>query len=342
MKGFRPEPYRPAWWLPGPHAMTAWGRVFRRGPTVPMRRETWETPDGDVLELDRVDGPRGSPVLIALHGLEGCSRSLYMHGLLDRARSRGWRGIALNFRSCAPPADGSGDAWRLNRAPRTYHSGETTDLDFVVRRLLEREPDTPIVLAGVSLGGNVLLKWLGERGDEAPDGVTAAATISVPYDLAAASDHLARGLGPIYVRHFLGSLKAKALAFDERHPGIVDVEAVERARTFREYDDAAVAPIHGFDDAADYYSRSSSIGFVDRVRVPTLLISAADDPFLPAEVLGRVRERASGRVTCLFTGKGAHAGFVSGPPWAPRCWDEETAVEFLAGHVVEVRSQSFH
>lgn len=338
MSEFRPDPYRSAWWLPGPHAMTAWGRVFRRGPKVPMRRETWTTPDGDVLELDRVDGSPGSPILIALHGLEGCSQSLYIHGFLDRARSRGWRGVALNFRSCAPPPGGSKDEWRLNRMARMYHSGETTDLDFVVRRLLDREPDAPLALVGVSLGGNVLLKWLGELEADAPDRVVAAATISVPYDLAAASRHLTSGLGRYYVRYFLGSLKRKARAFAERHPGIVDVEAIEAARTFWEYDDAAVAPIHGFDDAADYYARSSSIDYVESIRVPTLLISAADDPFLPRDVLPRVRARTSGEVTCLFTEKGAHAGFVAGPPWAPRCWDEDTAIAFLDHHLAGVSS----
>ena len=326
-------PYRPARWLPGRHLMTAWGRLFRRGPRVPMRRERWDTPDGDVLELDRMEGPPGSPMLLALHGLEGCSQSLYMHGLLDQARRRGWRGMALNFRSCAPPPGRPHGEWTMNRGDRMYHSGETSDLDWVVGRLCEREPDLDLLLAGVSLGGNVLLKWLGERGADAPSIVRAAATISVPYDLAASSRHLETGLGPWYVRFFLGSLKEKALEFARRHPDRVDVEGVRAARTFWEYDDAAVAPIHGFEDAGDYYARSSSIRYLEEIRVPTLLVSAFDDPFCPPEVLSRVEERAPEPVVCLFPEKGAHAGFVTGPPWAPRCWDEETAVAFLAAHL---------
>ncbi len=327
------DPFRPAAWLPGRHLQTVWSRWFRRGPRVAYRRETWETPDGDVLALDWVDGPPGSPVLVALHGLEGCSQSLYVQGLLWRARARGWRGLALNFRSCAPPPGRPKKEWVMNRGPRLYHSGETSDLDAVVRRLVEREPDVTLAMTGVSLGGNVLLKWLGEQGDGVPRGVRAAAAISAPHDLAAASRHLETGLGPLYVRAFLGSLKAKAALFDERYPGIVDVDAVRRARTFWEYDDAAVAPIHGFESAADYYARSSSIGVVNRIAVPTLIVNAADDPFLPEEVLERVRARASAAVTCRFTRKGAHVGFVTGPPWRARCWAEDEAMDFLAERV---------
>lgn len=321
-------PFRPARWLPGRHLQTVWSRLFRRGPRVAYRRETWETPDGDTLELDWVDGPPGAALLLALHGLEGCAQSLYMQGLLWRARERGWRGLALNFRSCAPPPGRPKGEWVMNRGARMYHSGETSDLDWVVDRLVEREPDLRLILCGVSLGGNVLLKWLGER--EAPAAVRAAAAISAPLDLAAASSHLRRGLGPLYVRFFMRSLRAKARAFDERHPGIIDVEAVRRARSFWEHDDAMVAPIHGFRDAADYYARSSSIDYLDRIRVPTLVVNAEDDPFVPPEVLSRARARASDAVTCLFTRKGAHAGFVVGPPWRGRCWAEDRAIEFLA------------
>jgi predicted alpha/beta-fold hydrolase len=242
-----------------------------------MRREVWDTPDGDELHLDFIDGPPGSPLLLALHGLEGCSQSLYIHGLLDRARR--------------------------------------------------------LALTGVSMGGNVLLKWLGEREASVPEIVRAATAISTPYDLAAAADHLESGLGPLYTRYFLGSLKEKALRYAERYPGVVDVDGVGAARTFRAYDDAAVAPIHGFADAADYYARTSSMGFLEQIRVPTLLISAADDPFLPAEILDEVRERSPTCVECFFTEAGGHVGFVTGPPWAARSWAEDRAVDFLARRI---------
>jgi len=331
-------PFRPARWLPGRHLQTVWGRTFRRGPKVDLRRETWETPDDDDLTLDWLDGPPESPLLLTLHGLEGSSQSLYLHGLLHLAQARRWRGVALNFRSCARPPGRPRREWVMNRGQRLYHSGETDDLDWIVHRLADREPDLRLALAGVSLGGNVLLKWLGERGEDVPVAVRAAATISVPYDLAAASRHLQFGLGPVYTRYFLKNLKEKALRYAERYPGVVDVERVQRARTFWEVDDAAVAPIHGFADAADYYARSSSIDFVERIRVPTLLISAADDPFLPAAVLPEVRRRMAESVSCEFTAKGGHTGFVTGPPWAPSPWAEERAIAFLAEHV-EARSQ---
>jgi predicted alpha/beta-fold hydrolase len=310
-----------------------WGRVLRRGPKVAMRREAWTTPDGDELLLDWVDGPDEAPLVVVLHGLEGSSHSLYVHGLLDGARRRGWRGLALNFRSCATPLDDPDGDPILNSGDRMYHSGETSDLDWLVGELERSQPGLRLGLIGVSLGGNVLLKWLGERGESTPQAVRAAVTISVPYDLAAASRHLESGFGPYYVRYFLDSLKPKALAFAERHPDKVDVAGVRAAKTFWAYDDAAVAPVNGFKDAADYYARSSSIDFVDRIAVPTLLLSAVDDPFLPAEVLPEVERRAAASVECRFTPKGGHTGFVTGPPWAPRCWAEEQAVEFVAGHI---------
>lgn len=328
--------YRAAWWLPGAHLQTVWGRVARRGPRVPLRREAWQTPDGDELLLDWMEGPQNAPILVVLHGLEGSSSSLYVHGLLDQARRVGWRGVALNFRSCARPLRESDGSFIMNRGERLYHSGETSDLAWVVERLATLAPGTPIGLVGVSLGGNVLLKWLGEVGPASPDVVAAAATISVPYDLAAASRHLMDGVGPLYVRYFLRTLKQKALIVAEQHPDLVDADAVRAASSFWEIDDAAVAPIHGFADAADYYARSSSIDYVGRIVVPTRLISAADDPFLPPVILDEVRARASGAVECVFTDRGGHTGFVAGTPLAPRYWAEEEAVAFLSQRVAEV------
>ncbi len=303
-------PFRPAPWLPGRHFQTAVNR-YLRWERLSLRRETWETPDGALLALDWVDGAVGSPLFLALPGLEGSSRSMYMHGLLQRARARGWRGVALNFR----PA---------------YHGGATSDLAWVVNRLAERESGLRIVIVGVSLGGNVLLKWLGDEGDGAPKVVRGAATISAPHDLEATSAHLMRGMGLLYTAWFLGRLKARALAYDRHHPGIMDVAAVRRARSFREIDEAVVAPIHGFRDAAEYYARSSSIEVIHRIRIPTLVINAADDPFVPAHVLPRVRENASDAVTCLFTRKGAHVSFVEGPPWDARWWAEDRVVDYLS------------
>lgn len=325
--------FRPAWWLPGAHLQTVYDRLIRRGPTIAYRREVRETPDGDEIALDRVDGPEGSPILLGLHGLEGCSASLYMQGMMVRARARGWRGVALNFRSCAPPPGRPRGEWTMNRGDRMYHSGETSDLDWVVERLREEEPGAPLALIGVSLGGNVVLKWLGERGEAAAERVVAAAAMSAPFDLAACADALESGMGYVYMDAFLRTLRAKALAFEERCPGRVDLEGVRRARTFRHIDDAATAPIHGFEDADDYYARSSSLPWLGEIRVPTLLLNARDDPFQPVEALERARAAASEAVTCRFTRKGGHVGWMAGPPWDPTPWAEETAVEWLASRI---------
>jgi predicted alpha/beta-fold hydrolase len=221
-----------------------------------------------------------------------------------------------------------------------YHSGETEDLDFVIRRLARAEPDRPIVIAGVSLGGNVLLKWLGEHPDEIPPVVAAAAAISVPFDLARGSRHIDRGFARVYQAHFLRSLRRKAHAKRARFPDRIRAEAIDRARTLYEFDDAVTAPLHGFASAADYYERSSSIRWIGGIRTPTLLVSAADDPFLPRDVLDEVREiaRRTPALALEFVERGGHVGFVSGvAPWKPVYWAEWRAAEFLAAHLPRPR-----
>ena len=264
--------YEPARWLFGPNLMTIFGPLFRPGPHVPVSRERWELSDGDFVDVDRMAGPREAPLLLALHGLEGSSSAHYVRGLLAQARMRGWRALALNFRGC------SGD---MNRLVRSYHSGETGDLSEMVRRA--QEESDRIVLAGCSLGGNVLVKWLGELGDSAPREIRAAVALSVPFDLALCARTLD---GPgfwtwLYRTRFLHSLKRKSLQKLRKFPGAADEERVRRARTLFEFDDALTARLHGFAGAEDYYAQSSSANYVERVRVPLLLISAEDDPFIP-------------------------------------------------------------
>ena len=322
--------FRPAWWLPGAHAQTVWGRLARPAARLTLARETLETPDGDELLVDHLEGPSGSPRLLVLHGLEGSSYSVYVQGLLRLARVRGWRGTALNFRSCA--RDPSHPRRTIpNRRPRLYHSGETSDLDFLVSRLSDREPATPLFAAGVSLGGNVLLKWLGEHPGQAL--VRAAAAISVPFDLAAGARHLERGLGRLYTASLLSTLRSKAVASASRFPEAaarIELARVRRARTFWEFDDSATAPLHGFSGADDYYARSSSLGFLPRITTPTLCLSALDDPFLPGEVLERVRQSASAAVEFAVSREGGHAGFVSGSsPWGAQYFAERTAIAWL-------------
>jgi predicted alpha/beta-fold hydrolase len=317
--------YRAAWWLPGPHSATLWGRVGRREPRVPVRTERWETTDGDFLELVRLDAPApDAPRILLLHGLEGGAHSHYARAMFREAKSRGWGADLLLFRTCGTEP---------NRLPRSYHSGETTDPRFVIERLADEFPDAPLGVVGVSLGGNVLCKLLGEDGDRVSANVTGAVAISTPFDLARASRHIGRGFGVVYERFFLRSLIPKALTKVARHKELSALTAVRRARTLWEFDDQFTAPLHGFHDAADYYARASSLPFLTGIRVPTLLLSAVDDPFLPADVLDRVRTVAdvTPAITIEFPERGGHVGFTAGAlPWRPWYYGEWRAAEFLA------------
>ena len=284
-------------------------------------RERFETPDGDFVDVDWLGGPSGSPLLLVLHGLEGTLRSHYIGGLFRLAAARGWRAGVMYFRSC------SGE---LNRLPRFYHSGETGDFDHVLRRLAAREPGVRIGVVGVSIGGNVLVKWLGEQGEDAPRAVAGAVAISVPFDLAGCARLMDRGLPKVlYTTSFMRSLRQKTLAKSRAFPDFVDIRAALRARTFAAYDRLVTAPLHGFADEEDYWRRSSSGPYVARIRRPTLLISALDDPFIPPASLPDPRLLPPA-VRAEFVPRGGHVGFVEGRPWRATSWAERRAVDFLA------------
>jgi predicted alpha/beta-fold hydrolase len=320
--------YTPAWWVPGAHLQTLWGKIVRRPPNITTRVERWDTPDGDELEIRRLDAAAGSgpdiPRLLVLHGLEGTIHSHYLCGLLDQARRRGWAADVLIFRGCNG---------LIPRAARFYHSGETSDLDFVVRRLVQAHPTQPLVAAGFSLGGNVLLKWLGEQETGAPAQLKAAAAVSVPFDLERGSRHIERGFSRLYTRHFMTTLRRKALAKLAQHPGLFDESRLNTAKTLYDFDEAVTAPVHGFAGASDYYSRSSSLQFLPRIRRPTLLLSAFDDPFLPQKVLHDVAKVASTNPLLIaeLHEHGGHVGFVAGHwPWQVVYYAEERVAGFLS------------
>ncbi len=320
--------FSPAWFLPGPHAQTIWGRLARPRRLVELRREALTTPDGDELIVDHVDSSAENPLhFVLMHGLEGSSHSVYMQGILSVIARHGHAATAMNFRSCARDPE---NLLRMlpNRRPRFYHSGETGDFDFLIRTLAARLPHRRFVAFGASLGGNVLLKWLGEHpGQEL---VAAAATLSVPYDLGAGARHLETSApGRIYRARFLKTLKAKARRDDIAR--LIDTAAVARSRTFPEFDDAATAPLHGFAGAEDYYTRSSSIHYVGRITTPTLALNAEDDPFLPNAVLPRAKAAVSDAVDFRTTPSGGHVGFIGGSaPWRCEYWAEELVVQWLA------------
>jgi len=315
--------FRAPWWLRDPHAQTLWGKFLRRARAPATRHERWELPDGDFLDIHRIDGAPGRPRLVLLHGLEGTVHSHYVRGFFGEAQRRGLAADLIVFRSCGE---------EHNRLLRSYHSGETGDLGHVLSQLIAAEPDRPVVLAGVSLGGNVLLKYLGEQGAAVARQIRAAAAVSTPFDLGEGCRYLERGFSRVYQWHFLRTLRRKACEKAARFPGQIRMKEVEAARTLWEFDDAVTAPVHGFASAADYYARSSSLAFLPAIRVPTLLLSAADDPFLPARVLDRVRQVAAenARLVLEFSPHGGHVGFVGGSfPWAAAYHAESRAVDFL-------------
>jgi hypothetical protein len=333
MDGKNRSGFSPAWWLKGAHTQTVWGRLARSRRQVPLRREALTAPDGDTLLVDHADVPvsDGAPPLLILHGLEGSSHSVYAQGLLALGLAAGLRPSVLNFRFCARDLR---DLSRTipNGRPRLYHSGETSDFDFVLRTLAARHGRS-VLAAGVSLGGNVLLKWLGEHPGERL--VAAAATLSVPYDLAAGDRHMASFPSALYVRAFVKTLVPKAESIARRFPeaaGRLDLTRAARAWTFREFDDAATAPLHGFAGADDYYARSSSLRVLGAIDAPTLCLSALDDPFVPPESVAAARAAASPAVRFEVTARGGHAGFVAARGAAPVYWAEERAVAFLARH----------
>ena len=303
---------------------TIWGPLVRRH-RIRWRRERVTTPDGDFVDLDWADSARtDAPLLLVLHGLEGSSSSHYVVGLARQALARGWRAVTLNFRSC------SGE---LNRLRSFYHSGHTADLDEVVRLLVEREPGLRVGAVGVSLGGNVLLKWLGEREADVPGAVVAAVAISVPFDLAHCAEALDRGFCRlVYAANFLGTMRDKVRRKAARDPGlseIVDVTGALRARTFAEYDRAVTAPLNGFADERDYWARASSAPYLRRIRRPTLLVNALDDPIVPPGALPDPVELPSW-VRAEFVRRGGHAAFLEGCwPWRVESWAERRAIAFL-------------
>ena len=323
--------YRPAWWLPDPHSATLWGRLGRREPSLTgdlaVRMERWDTPDGDFLELARLDAPAGrpnAPRLLLFHGLEGGLHSNYARAMFREARARGWAADLLLFRTCGSAP---------NRLARSYHSGETSDPRWVIERITRTFPTASLGLMGVSLGGNVLCKLLGELNHKVPEQVVGAVAVSVPFDLARASRHIGQGFGVVYEKSFLRSLIPKALAKIARHPELEPLTIVRTARTLWDFDDQFTAPLHGFLDAADYYAQASSLPYLAGIQRPTLLLSAVDDPFLPPAVLHDVRREAQGNahLTLEFPARGGHVGFTAGVwPWRPFYYGEWRAAEFLA------------
>ena len=315
--------YIPPRWLRGGHAQTIYPLLIK--PDAPaFHRERWDTPDGDFIDLDWKDA-QGSdddnaPLFVLFHGLEGNSDSHYARSLMRVISEQGWTGVVIHFRGC------SGET---NRLPRAYHSGDSEEIDWILRRLRKDHPDRPIMAAGVSLGGNTLLKWLGEREDEVQHVISAAAAISTPFDLSICGHQLARGFNRCYTHHFLATLKPASLEKHRRFPSLFDARRVRSARTLYDFDDAVTAPLHGFKGADDYWFRASSKPWLGGIRVPTLLVNAQNDPFLPAHALPLPRQ-VSPAVRLDFPREGGHVGFVSGNLPGHLDWMPKRLLRFFA------------
>jgi predicted alpha/beta-fold hydrolase len=308
-------------WLPGGHLQTIYPATCIARPAVSFRRERWSAPDGDFIDVDFIDGKPGLPYIVLFHGLEGSSESHYARSLMAHIRDLGWSGAIPHFRGC------SGD---LNHGPRFYHSGDAEEIDWILRRLdsdRKQRGAGNYYAAGVSLGGNALLRWLGQSQHSAGF-IDAACAVSAPLDLAGGGAALSRGINMIYTRVFLQTLKPKCLQKLQQFPGLFDQELLMRARNLYEFDNVVTAPLHGFRDTDDYWDRASAKHVLHDIAVPTLILNARNDPFLPARHLP---QSASSHVVLEYPDEGGHVGFASGPLPGSLDWLPRRIIRFLSG-----------
>jgi predicted alpha/beta-fold hydrolase len=321
--------FEPAWWLGNRHAQTIYPSFPWSGAPRPhLRNEVLELPDGDVTTVEwMIEGPgpdSGAPVLIILHGLEGSADSAYARMMLQAAADNGWRAAVLHFRDC-------GDY--RNRLPRRYHAGETNDIRYFLERLRTTGHEGPMMAVGYSLGGNVLLKYLGENGASTP--LDAAAAVSAPLDLHDSAKALTSGFSKVYQHHLLKRMKMAVNRKFDQYTAAFDWHRTMKARTFAEFDDAVTAPLHGFSGKDEYYDRCSAIGYLANIRRPTLIINSLDDPFMtPATIPDP--EKLSDSVQLEVSQHGGHVGFVSGgTPWHPEYYLPGRIIEFLDAGIAD-------
>lgn len=301
------EQYRAPPWLPGGNLQTIYPYLIQPGSKITYRRERWEHEDGDFIDVDWLDGSTNAPLVVLFHGLEGGSQSHYVLSIMNTLQNAGWRGAVIHFRGCSGLP---------NRLPRAYHAGDSDEINWMLHRVFWEsqllDSETPLYTIGVSLGGNALLKWLGEQGEKACQIITAAAAVSVPLDLSAAGAALDKGFNQFYTRHFLSTLKYKMLEKMDRFPGLLDAKAIAACNTLYQFDNLATAPLHGFCNTEEYWAQSSSKPWLKHIKVPTLVINARNDPFMPASALP-TQEEVSPTVTLAFPEEGGHAGFLHSP-----------------------------
>jgi len=318
--------FKPVWWCRNRHLQTIIPSLFRKVTPPKLKRERLMTEDGDFIDVDFC-GEGEKPLIILLHGLTGSSQSNYILGLQNSLLEQGLRSVALNFRGC------SGE---LNQTSRCYHSGETGDIHFLYRTLRAREPQIPIAVVGFSIGGNVLLKWLGEQGNALD--LFAAVAISVPFDLGKCATQLDIGFSKIYRKRLIRELKdyihlkrqhLERIGAKEQLEHIKQIGSLHKVRSFWQYDQRVIAQLYDFSSAEDYYQRSSSRQFLAEIKVPTLLIQSQDDPFMSADIIPSKQE-LSASVSLELTVAGGHVGFMqSGGLFKFNYWLDSRIPAFL-------------
>ncbi len=315
--------YSSPWWLTGGHAQTIYPATLMQKPEVALRRERWITPDQDFVDIDFLDGEAGKPFLVLFHGLEGSSNSHYARALMHKLKGLGWSGAVPHFRGC------SGEP---NQAPRFYHSGDAQEINWIIRRLHTEfkaaNPQAKFFASGVSLGGNALLRWLGESQSSASI-VDAACAVSAPLDLTNSGATLSRGFNRIYTKNFLQTLKPKCLHKLTQFPKLFDRERMLNAKNLYEFDNVVTAPLHGYRDVDDYWHRASACLVLNDIQVPTLVLNAQNDPFMPAQFLPKV---ASTYVTLDYPQHGGHVGFAQGSFPGKLDWLPEKILKHLQAH----------
>jgi predicted alpha/beta-fold hydrolase len=339
------KPYKAPFWLPGGHLQTIIASLLSTGSEVKYRRERWELNDGDFIDVDWADAlpanaqatdndaqlslskplapdhiDQKKPIIVIFHGLEGDSQSQYAKSLIGAALAKGWHGAVIHFRGC------SGEP---NRLPRFYYAGDSLEIDTMLARVRSIYPDNPIYAVGYSLGGNALLKWLGEFGSNSVLNIGKAVAVSAPIDLKASAVSLDSGLNRIlYTPMFVDSMRPKALALSKRFPGLLDDQRINNAKTIHDIDNAVTSVLYGAKDASDYYSKNASKPFLKNITLPTLIINAKNDPFMPPQFLPTTDE-VSDSVTLDYQEQGGHVGFYSPFVNNENSWLPNRIIEFL-------------
>jgi uncharacterized protein len=306
------KPYSAPFWLPGGDLQTLYSAVLSRQKEVLYRRERWELPDGDFIDTDWIDDPEStnsnSPIVVLFHGLEGSSNSQYAKAVMAATFKKGWRGVVIHFRGC------SGEP---NRLPRVYYAGDTEEIEMMLSKVRGKAPNAPIFAVGFSLGGNALLKWLGESGEHANSIIDKAIAVSAPMDLSATANALDTGLNRyLYTPNFVSSMRPKALDLVKRFPGLLDAKKIKSAKTIHDIDNTVTAVLYGASDAESYYGKNAAKPWLKTINMPTLILNAKNDPFIPSESLPTIDD-VSSTVTLEYPDTGGHVGFSGRENWLP-------------------------